>query len=136
MRYLNLTNNFLQYFTPLLMYHTRTKMLCKYIRMYSVELPYFRNQFPRKLFFFEFGLIYWSQYIKARKLFNGENYSRAESIRKIRYIHLFMVDSKNKFLSIFHLQDSFLTLLGLGLIKINEVSANFNNPRPSLILNN
>ena len=27
----------------------------------------------------------------------------------------------------------FLTLLGLGLIKINEVSANFNNPRPSLI---
>ena len=29
-----------------------------------------------------------------------------------------------------------LTLLGLGLIKINEVSANFNNPRPSLILNN
>ena len=30
----------------------------------------------------------------------------------------------------------FLTLLGLGLIKINDVSANFNNPRPSLILNN
>ena len=29
-----------------------------------------------------------------------------------------------------------LTLLGLGLIKINDVSANFNNPRPSLILNN
>ena len=29
-----------------------------------------------------------------------------------------------------------LTLLGLGLIKINTVSANFNNPRPSLILNN
>ena len=25
-----------------------------------------------------------------------------------------------------------LTLLGLGLIKINNVSANFNNPRPSL----
>ena len=24
-----------------------------------------------------------------------------------------------------------LTLLGLGLIKINDVSANFNNPRPS-----
>ena len=33
-----------------------------------------------------------------------------------------------------HLQ--YLTLLGLGLIKINDVSANFNNPRPSLILNN
>ena len=29
-----------------------------------------------------------------------------------------------------------LTLLGLGLIKINDVSANFNNPWPSLILNN
>ena len=29
-----------------------------------------------------------------------------------------------------------LTLLGLGLIKINDVSANLNNPRPSLILNN
>ena len=29
-----------------------------------------------------------------------------------------------------------LTLLGLGLIKINTVSANFNNPRPSLILTN
>ena len=28
-----------------------------------------------------------------------------------------------------------LTLLGLGLIKINDVSANFNKPRPSLILN-
>ena len=30
----------------------------------------------------------------------------------------------------------FITLLGSGLIKINDVSANFNNPRPSLILNN
>ena len=29
-----------------------------------------------------------------------------------------------------------LTLLGLGSIKINDVSANCNNPRPSLILNN
>ena len=29
-----------------------------------------------------------------------------------------------------------LTLLGLGLIKINTVLANFNNPRPSLTLNN
>ena len=28
-----------------------------------------------------------------------------------------------------------LTLLGLGLIKINDVSANLNNPRPLLILN-
>ena len=26
--------------------------------------------------------------------------------------------------------------IGLGLIKIKDVSANFNNPRPSLILNN
>ena len=30
----------------------------------------------------------------------------------------------------------YLTLLGLGLIKINDVSANFNNPRLSLILDN
>ena len=30
----------------------------------------------------------------------------------------------------------YLTLLWLGLIKINDVSANFNIPRPSLILNN
>ena len=30
----------------------------------------------------------------------------------------------------------FLTLLGLGLIKINTLLANFNNPRPSLILSN
>ena len=30
----------------------------------------------------------------------------------------------------------YLTLLGLGLIKIITVSANFNNPRPLLILNN
>ena len=29
-----------------------------------------------------------------------------------------------------------LTLLGLGLIKITNVSANFNNPRPSLTLDN
>ena len=29
-----------------------------------------------------------------------------------------------------------LTLLGLGLIKINTELANFNNPRPLLILNN
>ena len=29
-----------------------------------------------------------------------------------------------------------LTLLGLGLIKINIMLANFNNPRPSLTLNN
>ena len=32
--------------------------------------------------------------------------------------------------------EKLLTLLGLGLIKINNVSANFNSPRPSLILNN
>ena len=36
----------------------------------------------------------------------------------------------------FQLQSLILTLLGLGLIKINDVSANFNIPRPSLILNN
>ena len=35
----------------------------------------------------------------------------------------------------FRILEKTLTLLGLGLIKINGVSANFNNPRPSLILN-
>jgi hypothetical protein len=34
------------------------------------------------------------------------------------------------------LQVCILTLLGLGLIKINTLSANFNNPRPLLILKN
>ena len=32
--------------------------------------------------------------------------------------------------------DTIITLLGLGLIKINTLLANFNNPRPSSILNN
>ena len=39
--------------------------------------------FPRKLFYFEFGLMYCdlcSQYIKVRKLFKGGNYSRAGTI--------------------------------------------------------
>ena len=42
-------------------------------------IPYFREQFPRKLFFFEFNLMYcdlWQQYIQVRKLFKGGNYSR------------------------------------------------------------
>ena len=46
--------------------------------------PCFRKQFPRKLFFFEFNLVYcdlWLQYIQVRKLFKGGNYSRAETIR-------------------------------------------------------
>ena len=36
------------------------------------NIPYFRKWFPRKLFFFEVGLMYcdlWWQYIKVRKLF-------------------------------------------------------------------
>ena len=40
--------------------------------------------FPRKLFFFEFNLMYcdlWWQYRQVRKLFKGGNYSRAETIR-------------------------------------------------------
>ena len=40
-------------------------------------------EIPRKLFFFDFGLMYcdlWSQYINVRKLFEGGNYSRAETI--------------------------------------------------------
>ena len=43
------------------------------------QIPYFLIQFPRKLFFFEFNLMYcdlWQQYIQVRKLFKGGNYSR------------------------------------------------------------
>ena len=43
------------------------------------RIPYFSEYFPRKLFFFEFGLMYcdpWSHYIKAQKPFKGRNYSR------------------------------------------------------------
>ena len=46
-------------------------------------IPYFLIQFPRKLLFFDFGLMYCdlcSQYINVRKLFKGGNYSRAETI--------------------------------------------------------
>ena len=42
------------------------------------------NSFPRKLFFFEFNLMYSDlcpQYIQVRKLFKGGNHSRAETIR-------------------------------------------------------
>ena len=49
------------------------------------QLPYFREQFPRKLFFFEFNLKYcdlWSQYIQVRKLFKGGNYLRKYGILK------------------------------------------------------
>ena len=48
------------------------------------NIPYFLIQFPRKLFFFEFNLMYcdlWLQCIQVRKLFKGGNYSRAETIR-------------------------------------------------------
>ena len=34
------------------------------------------------------------------------------------------------------LENHILTFLGLGIIKIKTVSDNFDNPRPSLILNN
>ena len=40
-------------------------------------------EIPRKLFFFDFGLMYCdllSQYINVRKLFKGGNYSRGETI--------------------------------------------------------
>ena len=45
-------------------------------RHHWIHVPYFREQFPQKLFFFEFGLIY----IDVRKLFKGGNYLRAETI--------------------------------------------------------
>ena len=55
--------------------------ILKYVQIFKV--PYFREQFPRKLFFFEIGLMYcdlWLQYIKVRKLFKGGNYSSVETI--------------------------------------------------------
>ena len=64
-----------------------------YMRKYSI--PYFRKQFPRKLFFFEFNLMYcdlWLQYIQVRKLFKGGNYSRAETIRRNTAIQLKQID--------------------------------------------
>ena len=48
-----------------------------------MSLPYFREYFPRKLFFFEFNLMYcdlWTQYIQVRKLFKGGNYLRKYGI--------------------------------------------------------
>ena len=48
-----------------------------------VCIPYFREYFQRKIFFFELGLMYcdlWWQYIKVRKLFKYENYSRKYGI--------------------------------------------------------
>ena len=61
------------------------KLLSGYYLGYyqDIQVPYFREQFPRKLFFFEFNLMYcdlWLQYIQVRKLFKGGNYSRAETI--------------------------------------------------------
>ena len=50
----------------------------------NFKIPYFREWFPRKLFFFEFNLTYCdlcSQYIKVRKLFKGGKYSRVDTIR-------------------------------------------------------
>ena len=44
---------------------------------------YFWQQFPQKLFFLEFNLMYcdlWKQYIQVWKLFKGGNYLRAETI--------------------------------------------------------
>ena len=51
----------------------------------KISLPYFREQFPRKLFFFEFNLMYcdlWSgaETIQGRKLLKGGNYSRKYGI--------------------------------------------------------
>ena len=43
------------------------------------QLPYFHEQFPRQLFFFQFNLMYcdlWLQYIQVQKLFKGGNYLR------------------------------------------------------------
>ena len=55
----------------------------------NCQLPYFREQFPGKLFFFDFDLMYWdlwSHYIKVRKLFKGGNYSRKYGMYTIEKI--------------------------------------------------
>ena len=54
----------------------------------------------------------------------------------ITNIELYGQESRKTSFVGFYYKLGLLTLLGLGLIKINDVSANFNNPRPSLILNN
>ena len=53
-------------------------------------------------------------------------------------IRLSICSYKNSYKSVLAERNNnfLLTLLGLGLIKINTVLANINNPRPSLILNN
>ena len=48
------------------------------------KLPYFREQFPRKLFFFEFCLMYCDQrYIKERKIFTKIRYPKYRSVKNI-----------------------------------------------------
>ena len=63
----------------------------------------------------------------------GPHYRNVSSIYIRPNIHLSDYCHLRKSL---YLQCSHLTLLGLGLIKIITVLANFNNPRPSLTLNN
>ena len=57
-------------------------------------------------------------------------------VSQILYLRIYDCFFVEFYLINFYTMENYLTLLGLGLIKINDVSANFNNPRPSLILNN
>ena len=71
------------------------------------------------------------------------SFKRVEKYRKnysytivFQYLRMQGREKENNMYILSRRPISFLTLLGLGLIKIKTMSANFNNPRPSLILNN
>ena len=59
-------------------------LLSRFVKRKFFPCVSYRNSANRKLFFFEFNLMYcdlWQQYIQVRKLFKRGNYSRAETIR-------------------------------------------------------
>ena len=83
------------------------------------------------------------QVVMAKKLFNLEKMRRRKRGLKEPNKHYTLdIDRSTLLLSFlkpwmnFHSPILSLTLLGLGLIKINTVTANFNNPRPSFLSNN
>ena len=83
------------------------------------------------------------QVVMAKKLFNLEKMRRRKRGLKEPNKHYTLdIDRSTLLLSFLKPWMNFqspilsLTLLGLGLIKINTVTANFNNPRPSFLSNN
>ena len=78
------------------------------------------------------NLHFWNPPLKRRQWMGWKTIMK---FWKKNYKHHSINLVSQKSISNSGLNSSYLTLLGLGLIKINDVSANFNNPRPSLILN-